>query len=308
MMENTEAGIEECSRLLEASSISCQEQQRSSNKILDETNSDYSSEADDTSINKTSAKSLSVFVDGSFEDQDIVNDATFSSSPTESSDSGVYSLESLFSSQSSSPNLSPVHKTPNRLVKWESVLSQQPVNVRQRSTSEGCGLKSILKRTLPAVERRGRFTRSLSECQQEIEVKVRTSTNGSSEEIDTPDGDDVRKKHVSFSERLVQRHSFRPNSSILGQRKKNQKKSRNKLKKKLLKENLLQTQLDSKDVNELDEQVEYESDVEVEKSTGRRRLLRSSICEESYVVFGSCVMNEDLVNNVIQEEAIEICS
>lgn len=42
----------------------------------------------------------------------------------------------------------------------------------------------------------------------------------------------ARKKRVSFSERLVQERSFRPNSSILGQKKKNQRKSRNKLKKK----------------------------------------------------------------------------
>lgn len=40
-----------------------------------------------------------------------------------------------------------------------------------------------------------------------------------------------RKKRVSFSERLVQERSFRPNSSILGQKKKNQRKQRNKMKK-----------------------------------------------------------------------------
>lgn len=41
-----------------------------------------------------------------------------------------------------------------------------------------------------------------------------------------------RKKHVSFSERLVQERSFRPNSSILSQKKKNQRKQKNKMKKK----------------------------------------------------------------------------
>lgn len=40
----------------------------------------------------------------------------------------------------------------------------------------------------------------------------------------------ARTKHVSFSERLVQERSFRPNSSILSQRKKNQRKQKNKLK------------------------------------------------------------------------------
>uniref|UniRef100_A0A0M3JCD8 Ion_trans domain-containing protein n=1 Tax=Anisakis simplex TaxID=6269 RepID=A0A0M3JCD8_ANISI len=51
----------------------------------------------------------------------------------------------------------------------------------------------------------------------------------------------VRKKRVSFSERLVQERSFRPNSSILGQKKKNQRRSRNKLKKKASSEESLNT-------------------------------------------------------------------
>ncbi|VDN83924.1 unnamed protein product [Brugia pahangi] len=49
---------------------------------------------------------------------------------------------------------------------------------------------------------------------------------------DNNSGVDSRKKRVSFSERLVQERSFRPNSSILSQKKKNQRKHKNKMKKK----------------------------------------------------------------------------
>uniref|UniRef100_A0A915PUQ1 Uncharacterized protein n=1 Tax=Setaria digitata TaxID=48799 RepID=A0A915PUQ1_9BILA len=164
-------------------------------------------------------------------------------SPVGSVDSGVSSLSSSNSSPASSPGCSPISvknvpfqygkkKIESSLILGE-VVEQQIIS-RGRSTSESLsstnGLKGILKKSIPAQFTSGRFLRSYSECQsrEEEEGKVVVS--------DLSDGNSAgctpRKKHVSFSERLVQERSFRPNSSILSQKKKNQRRQKNKMKKK----------------------------------------------------------------------------
>uniref|UniRef100_A0A915AIG0 Uncharacterized protein n=1 Tax=Parascaris univalens TaxID=6257 RepID=A0A915AIG0_PARUN len=156
------------------------------------------------------------------------------SSPAGSVDSGISSFGSLSSSPSASPGSSPVY------IREDGIINQ--LRMRQRSTSEcvaSTGLKSILKKTPSSVVCNGRLARSISECQHPDEkeaIECLTSTevleeiDKSNESLDCMTV--ARKKRVSFSERLVQERSFRPNSSILGQKKKNQRKSRNKLKKK----------------------------------------------------------------------------
>ncbi|VDN54703.1 unnamed protein product [Dracunculus medinensis] len=161
-----------------------------------------------------------------------VNDSS-TSSPVGSVDSGV-----SLSSPSISPISSPIN-TQNNLFCLNTANSEDlPHCLRQRSTSDSVsfGLKSILKKT-PVVYR-GRFiSRSVSEC--EHSEALNSITGGLSSEMLQEEGETTesteyinRKKRVSFSERLVKEHCFRPNSSILGQKKKNQRKIRNKLKKK----------------------------------------------------------------------------
>uniref|UniRef100_A0A0M3I4F9 Lzipper-MIP1 domain-containing protein n=1 Tax=Ascaris lumbricoides TaxID=6252 RepID=A0A0M3I4F9_ASCLU len=164
------------------------------------------------------------------------------SSPAGSVDSGISSFGSSSSSPSASPGSSPVYVrgSPFILHPEDGIINQ--LRMRQRSTSEcvaSTGLKSILKKTPSSVVYNGRLARSISECQHPDEkeaIECLTSTEVLEEIDESNESLDcmtiARKKRVSFSERLVQERSFRPNSSILGQKKKNQRKSRNKLKKK----------------------------------------------------------------------------
>ncbi|VDN86260.1 unnamed protein product, partial [Brugia pahangi] len=175
------------------------------------------------------------------------------------------SLSSSNSSPASSPGCSPISISN---VPFQYVVEQQVIP-RGRSTSESVtnGLKSILKKSTTLHITAGRFLsrnlfvtvlllslhysnytlyrnamfesghyddlqdfRSYSECEsrevEEMKVTVADMNN------DNNSGVDSRKKRVSFSERLVQERSFRPNSSILSQKKKNQRKHKNKMKKK----------------------------------------------------------------------------
>ncbi|VDP11692.1 unnamed protein product [Onchocerca flexuosa] len=142
------------------------------------------------------------------------------------------SLSSSNSSPASSPGCSPisVNNAP-----FQYVVEQQVIS-RGRSISESIsatiGLKSILKKSVPAHITTGRFLRSFSECQDNDDGEVKLVIADMDNQNSAVTGCTPRKKRVSFSERLVQERSFRPNSSILSQKKKNQRKQKNKMKKK----------------------------------------------------------------------------
>ncbi|KAL3984736.1 hypothetical protein ACH3XW_35770 [Acanthocheilonema viteae] len=184
---------------------------------------------------KSAVSPLQVIVNSGNQQQNSALETTINfmagfNSPVGSIDSGISSLSSSNSSPASSPGCSPIaiNCTP-----FQYIVEQQ-VMQRGRSISESIsatiGLKSILKKSIPAHISTGRFLRSYSECQSkeegEIKVVVADVNNENS------GGCTPRKKHVSFSERLVQERSFRPNSSILSQKKKNQRRQKNKMKKK----------------------------------------------------------------------------
>ncbi|VDM11615.1 unnamed protein product [Wuchereria bancrofti] len=197
-------------------------------------NSDVFEKVD--SVAKLAVSPLQVIVNsGNHQQQHSATEATINfmagfNSPVGSIDSGMSSLSSSNSSPASSPGCSPISVSN---VPFQYVVEQQVIP-RGRSTSESVsitnGLKSILKKSAPLHITAGRFLRSYSECQSrevgEMKVTVADMNNDNSAGVDS------RKKHVSFSERLVQERSFRPNSSILSQKKKNQRKHKNKMKKK----------------------------------------------------------------------------
>ncbi|VDD95279.1 unnamed protein product [Enterobius vermicularis] len=272
---------------------------------------------------KTRSNPLKVLVCNDEDNAESLPETILASSPADSVDSGVSCLGSLLSSPSSSPNLSPVHAPKEYRVHFSDIVAirvvflgagrvQQEANaVRQRSKSENCGetiLKGILKKTTPVVEHRGRFTRSLSECQNDISVGKKIE----GDEGCGGSGDvyvqfffivvcfrrfdiSLQKKHVSFSDRLVQKYSFRPNSSILGQRRKNQKKARSKLKKKLSEES--SEECEKLSGNEMLQEIRkdiFSSNMKTEKPGGiRQRVLRTSIGEETVVVFESYSAEDD---------------
>ncbi|VDM39627.1 unnamed protein product [Toxocara canis] len=191
--------------------------------------------------NGSASSPLQVIVGAPAEQNGLTTDS-LPSSPASSVDSGVSSLGSSNSSPSASPGSSPVYIRGSPFLPNSEKGNTQNLWIRERSTSEcvtSTGLKSILKKTSPLVVYKGRFARSVSECQHPdekeaidglIATDVLEDIDESSESLDC--ATIARKKRVSFSERLVQERSFRPNSSILGQKKKNQRKSKNKLKKK----------------------------------------------------------------------------
>ncbi|VDK65003.1 unnamed protein product [Onchocerca ochengi] len=202
-------------------------------KIPSNNNSDVFEKAD--SVIKSAVSPLQVIVSSGNQQQHPIPEATISfitgfNSPVGSTDSGMSSLSSSNSSPASSPGCSPisVNNAP-----FQYVVEQQVIP-RGRSISESInatvGLKSILKKSIPVHITTGRFLRSFSECQDnedgEMKLVIADMDNQNSA------GCTPRKKHVSFSERLVQERSFRPNSSILSQKKKNQRKQKNKMKKK----------------------------------------------------------------------------
>lgn len=188
------------------------------------------------SVAKLAVSPLQVIVNsGNHQQQHSATEATINfmagfNSPVGSIDSGMSSLSSSNSSPASSPGCSPISVSN---VPFQYVVEQQVIP-RGRSTSESVsvtnGLKSILKKSTTLHITAGRFLRSYSECEsrevEEMKVTVADMNN------DNSSGGDSRKKRVSFSERLVQERSFRPNSSILSQKKKNQRKHKNKMKKK----------------------------------------------------------------------------
>ncbi|VDN26064.1 unnamed protein product [Gongylonema pulchrum] len=110
---------------------------------------------------------------------------------------------------------------------------------RRRSASENLctapNLKSILKK---CASRRGR-----SHSESEVTGRVKNTADAGNEVA----GWFSHKKHVTFSERLVQERLFRRNSSIFGRKKKNIRKEQNKLKKKGLGRNLMQLHRSSSD-------------------------------------------------------------
>ncbi|EJD74189.1 hypothetical protein LOAG_18458 [Loa loa] len=160
----------------------------------------------------------------------VINFMAGFNSPVGSIDSGMSSLSSSNSSPASSPGCSPISVNN---VPFHYVVEQQVIP-RGRSTSEclsaTVGLKGILKKSIPLNITTGRFLRSCSECQSRENEEMKMVIADMNYENSA--GSTPRKKHVSFSERLVQERSFRPNSSILSQKKKNQRKQRNKMKKK----------------------------------------------------------------------------
>ncbi|CAG9533055.1 unnamed protein product [Cercopithifilaria johnstoni] len=187
------------------------------------------------SVVKSSVSPLQVTVISGNQQQHPAPEATINfmagfNSPVGSIDSGMSSLGSSNSSPSSSPGCSPISVD---CIPFQYVVEQQLLP-RGRSTSESVsatvGLKSILKKSISTHTNTGRFLRSYSECQnrEDGEMKVIVA------DMNNEDGAGYtpRKKRVSFSERLVQERSFRPNSSILSQKKKNQRKQKNKMKKK----------------------------------------------------------------------------
>ncbi|VDK88966.1 unnamed protein product [Litomosoides sigmodontis] len=184
---------------------------------------------------KSTASPLQVIVNCATQQHHTTPEATINfiatgfNSPIGSIDSGMSSLSSSNNSPASSPGCSPISIN---CPPFQYIVEQQMIS-RGRSTSEGesvtIGLKSILKKSIPTyiTGTGGRSLRSYSECQsgESGEMKVIIAEMNSA-------GCTPRKKHVSFSERLVQERSFRPNSSILGQKKRSQRKQKNKLKKK----------------------------------------------------------------------------
>lgn len=180
-----------------------------------------------------SSAPLKVIV-GAAHDSNSTSGEYLTGSPASSVDSGMYSLSPADSPPSSSPGSSPVaiHSMPFQY-KSNSKEHAMP-HPRMRSVSEcaGVNLKGILKKTTPSHMISGRFTRTCSECQEVDEESADIIGIIGKEE----NGEEIpprQQKRVSFSERLVQERSFRPNSSILGQKKKNQRKQKNKLRKRL---------------------------------------------------------------------------
>jgi len=145
----------------------------------------------------------------------------------------------------SSPDESPVSRSdsPSPTADQPASISpnrpQNPFRVRSMSESGNSPLKGILKRR-PVM-------RFLSQCEEEISPPISNTRNSQSPSLGSTDinssneseseDDGLRersqssssKKSVRFSDR-VQENVFRPNSSILGQRKKNQKKQQRKRK------------------------------------------------------------------------------
>ncbi|MCP9256900.1 hypothetical protein DINM_000141 [Dirofilaria immitis] len=198
----------------------------------------------DTVIMSTISPLQVIVSSGSQQPQSIpktINFISGSNSPVGSIDSGMSSLSSLNSSPASSPECSPVslNSAPfqygkyNVLVDYNSRTASdttRPFNKRKHKCNSWSQKHS--EKILSNTHHCRTFLRSFSECQdredEEVKLIIASMNNENSA------GCTLRKKRVSFSERLVQERSFRPNSSILSQKKKNQRKQKNKMKKKAL--------------------------------------------------------------------------